>query len=159
MCGGLLWIPAALSTLRPATSPRLSAIRLRLVSRSTLDRAAEALLRDAGGDLRWFAEELARIEREFEGAVNLTLFWGPGFKAVFDALNVRPRSCEVNDTPTDSFLADPSGLRLESGSQSATLSLSYSALNHLVIRLAHLYANSSTLSGTSFTCGNGELQF
>ena len=96
--GGLLWIPAALSTLRPATSPRLSTIRLTLVSHSASSRSTKALLKDAGNDLRWVADEFARIEREFYGAVNLNVFWGPGFKAVFDTLNVRLRSCGVNDT-------------------------------------------------------------
>lgn len=40
-------------------------------------------------DLRWVADEVARIEREFEGAVNLVVLRDAGFKVVLDKLNVR----------------------------------------------------------------------
>ena len=74
--GGLRWVPAALSTLTLATSPRMSTIRLNFVPHSSSTRSIEALLRDAGGDFRWVADELARIGREFEGAVDVTVSWG-----------------------------------------------------------------------------------
>jgi len=88
MGGGLLWIPTALSALRPTTSPRLSAIKLGLTS-PLGDESVETMIEDAGGDLRRIADELIRIEREFEGAVNFTVRRDLEFKAVFDTLNVR----------------------------------------------------------------------
>ena len=85
---GLPWIPMALSTLRPATSPRLSAIRLNFTGSPTVRKTIEALIKDTGGDLRRTADEMSRIEREFEGAVNLTVSRDSVFKAVLDKLNV-----------------------------------------------------------------------
>jgi len=87
--GGLRWIPMALSTIKPATSPRLSAIRLDFVYPYTFDRHIDTLIVGAGDDLRWIADEAPRIKREFEGAVNLTVLRDASFKAAFDALNVR----------------------------------------------------------------------
>jgi len=76
----------ALSTLNPATSPRLSSIRLNFTHWRA--RSAETLIEDMGGDLRRVADEAFRIEREFEGAVNLTVLQDPKFEAVFGTLNV-----------------------------------------------------------------------
>jgi len=103
--GDILWIPTALSTLKPATSPRISAIRFDFDSDSSTSRSTEAsLLIDAGSGLRWVANEFTRIEREFEGAVNLTVVRNPGPKAVFDTLNVRFRFCRGNGARrTDRF--------------------------------------------------------
>jgi len=95
--GDLLWIPTALSTLGPATSPRLSAILLRFASSYSTNRSIGTLLNDAGSDLRRVAGEFARIKREFKGAVNLTVFLDPAFKAVLDTLRVRFRG--MNATP------------------------------------------------------------
>ena len=89
--GGLPWVPVALSTLRPAPSPRLSAIRLVLV-RSPIIRSIKTLIEDTGHDLRRVADELTRIEREFEGAVSLTVVTDSGFGVVLDTLEVRFRS-------------------------------------------------------------------
>jgi len=83
------WIPKALSTLRPATSPRLSTIRLNFIYPPTADPPVATLVKTMGNDLRWVADEFTRIEREFERAVNLTVVRGPGFEALLDTLNVR----------------------------------------------------------------------
>jgi len=88
---GLPWISAALPTLRPATSPRLSAIRLSFTSSPTASRSIETLIGDAGNDLRWTADEISRIEREFEGVVNFAVSRDSVFGAVLDTLDVRFR--------------------------------------------------------------------
>jgi len=87
--GGLPWIPAALSTFRAATFPRLSVIRLDF--RSSASQPVETMIATMGNDLQRIAGEVARIEHEFKGAVNFTVLRdpGPGFGAVLDALNVR----------------------------------------------------------------------
>jgi len=87
--GSLVWIPMAFSTLGPATSPRLSIIRLELARSPTVYKPIETLLKDLGGDLRRVADEVSRIERVFEGAVNLTVVRGRGFREALDTLNVR----------------------------------------------------------------------
>jgi len=88
--GGLPWIPMALSTLRPTTSPHLSAIRLNFASPSTA-LPIKALIKDTGRDLRQAAGEVARIESEFEGVVNVTVLRDSMFEAALCALNVRIR--------------------------------------------------------------------
>jgi len=88
--GGLPWIPPALSTLRPTTSPRLSAIRLNFASPSTA-LPIKTLVKDTRCDLRQVADEIARIESEFEGVVNVTVLRDSMFEAVLCALNVRSR--------------------------------------------------------------------
>lgn len=77
----------ALSTLKPTTSPRLSAVRLSFAGFT--DRTVDTLIRDTGNDLRQVADEVARIEREFEGAVNFTVASDSVFEAVLDTLGVR----------------------------------------------------------------------
>lgn len=81
--GGLSWIPVALSTLKPVTSPHLSAIRLDFA-----DTIVNQPIKGAANDLRWISAEIARIEREFEGAVNFTMPRDPGFEVVLETLNV-----------------------------------------------------------------------
>ena len=95
MGGSLLWIYAALSTPRPSTSPHLSAIQLDFAYPGDIGRS---LIEDTGNDLRRVADEVTRIEREFEGAVNVTVLRDPEFKMVTDALNVRFHSCRTGDT-------------------------------------------------------------
>ena len=99
--GNLLWIPTALSTLKPATSPYLSVIKFNFNPLSTADWTA---IGDAGRDLRRTVDEFTRIEREFEGAVNVTVLLDPRFE-VLDAFNVRFHLCGVADTsdPVHSF--------------------------------------------------------
>jgi len=87
--GGIFWIPMALLTLRPATSPRLSVIRLDFAAPHIVNPPIGALVEDMGNDLRRIAEEVARIEHEFEGAVNFTLALDSKFEVVLDTLNVR----------------------------------------------------------------------
>ena len=89
MGGGLPWIPMALSTLKRATSPHLSSIQLNFVWRSSTYHSVDTAIEDAGDDLQRVAGEVTRIEREFEGAVNLTVVRDLGFKAVLDKLDVR----------------------------------------------------------------------
>ena len=87
--GDLLWIPTALSTLRPATSPRLTAIQLNFTRPSFNSSNVETPIDNTENDLRRIADEIARIEREFRGAVNVTIHRDPAFRAVLHALNVR----------------------------------------------------------------------
>ena len=47
------------------------------------------MITDMGDDLRRIVDEIARIEHEFEGAVNFTVVPNYKFQAVFDTLNVR----------------------------------------------------------------------
>jgi len=77
------WIPMALSTLRPATSPRLSVIRLDLSSLTGQP------VRTVITNLRRIAEEIVRIEREFEGAVNFIVVPDSNFRVLLDTLDVR----------------------------------------------------------------------
>ena len=63
----------ALSTLSPTTSPCLSAIQLGLVKSHLVNRFIETMIEETSDDLRQVAVEVARIEREFGGTVNLTL--------------------------------------------------------------------------------------
>jgi len=93
--GGLVWIPMALSTVRPATSLRLSTIRLDFAPSPLVNRSVLSLLEGATDDLRRVEYEVARIEREFEGVVNLTVVRDSVFKAVLATLNVRFRFCRV----------------------------------------------------------------
>ena len=87
---GLPWIPMALSTLRPATSPLLSAIQLHFAC-PIVDRGVKSLIKDTSNDLRRVATEVARIEREFGGVVKFTVSRDSLFEAVLCALNVRSR--------------------------------------------------------------------
>ena len=96
VAGSLLWIPVALSTLRRATSPHLCALRLNFVDSSTITRSLEIGIEAMDNDLRRTADEVARIKREYEGEVRVTVFRGPRFKAVFHGLNVRFHSCGVD---------------------------------------------------------------
>ena len=96
-CNGLPWIHIALSTLRPATSPRLSTIQLDFTRPSPSGRFVDVFTESVGDDLRWIADEIVRIEREFMGAVNSTVLRDPWFKMVFDTLNVRSL-WQANDT-------------------------------------------------------------
>ena len=97
MSGDLPWIPMALSTVKSATSPRLSTIRLSLIRLSIASQSVPSVIEVIGHDLRSVADEVARIEREFGGAVNFTVLRDPEFGVVFDALNVRFRFCGTDD--------------------------------------------------------------
>jgi len=89
----------ALSTLRPATSPRLSAIRLDFARSPIVHRPLEILIQDTSNDLRWVADEVTRIEREFGRSVDLTVRRDPGFEMVLRTLNVRFYFCGVDGAP------------------------------------------------------------
>ena len=109
MSGGLLWIPTALSTIRPATSPRLSVIKLNFVRQPSTNRSVQVMIEDTGNDLRKVADEVARIEREFSGTLSLTVHRDPAFEVVSDTLNVRSHSCRAGDLANhvDLFLFVP----------------------------------------------------
>ena len=98
MSGGLLWIPTALSTLKPATSPHLSTIQLGFSS-PLADRSVEVMIEEVGNDLRRIADEATRIECEFGGAAEFSLHHDREFELIFETLNVRFhfRVCGVND--------------------------------------------------------------
>ena len=95
--GDLHWIPKALSTLRPPTSPRLSAIQIDFIPSSNINRSVEIAIKDTGNDLRWVTEEIARIKHEFGVVVNLTVFRDPVIEAVLQTLDVRFNFCGVDD--------------------------------------------------------------
>ena len=95
--GSLPWIPLALATLRPATSPHLSDIRLDFASSSTVDRSVGSLIELTRNDLRRVADEVSRIKGEFNGVVGLTVGSDPVFGAVLDAFNVRSYLYGVGD--------------------------------------------------------------
>jgi len=90
--GALPWIPSALSTLKPATSPRLSTIRLDFAGPPIASLPVESLIEGMGDDLRRIADEADRIEREFEGTVEFTVVRDSVFGAALDALKVSIRS-------------------------------------------------------------------
>jgi hypothetical protein len=94
MAGGLLWTPASLSTLRRVTSSH----QPNFVVTSTTSRVVETSIEDMGDGLRRAANELTQIEREYEGAVKVAVFWDPGFKVVFDTLNIGLLSCGVTSS-------------------------------------------------------------
>ena len=99
MGGGLLWIPKALSTLKPATSPRLSTIQLSFARPfHSYALSAQMAIEATGNDLRLASDEFARIEHEFKGRVNVTVFRDETFEVVLATLNVRFHSCVVGDT-------------------------------------------------------------
>ena len=85
--GGVPWIPAALSTIKPATSPRILEIRLQFVPDTDNVGAA---IDDMGNDLRRVADQVSRIKREFKGTVKLIVDLYPAFKALKNTINVRP---------------------------------------------------------------------
>jgi len=87
--GGVLpWIPSALSTLKPATSPRLSTIRLKFAGPPITSLPVERLIKDMGDDLRRIADEADRIEREFGGMVEFIVVRDSVFGAALDTLHV-----------------------------------------------------------------------
>jgi len=90
MHGGLPWIPTALSTIGPTTSPRLSSLRLTFAG-SPSPRSIESLIEHLGDDLLRIAGEVTRIEREFEGVLNITVVRDLQFGAALGRLNVRFR--------------------------------------------------------------------
>ena len=81
----------ALSTFRPVSSPRLSSIRLGFTGSLITELPIEPLIKDTGNDLRQVADEVARIEREFEGAVDFAVVKDSEFEVVLDTLGVRFR--------------------------------------------------------------------
>ena len=91
--GGLRSIPTALSTLRPATSPRLLAIRLGFIDPPASGQLIEPPIKLTGNvtnDVRRVADEIARIERELEETLELVVHWGPRFHGIS---NVRFHLC------------------------------------------------------------------
>ena len=98
-CGPLHYIPVALSTLKPSTSPHLFDVQLRLTGPTHPHYTSENWnLENMGDGVPRIAEESSRIEREYEGVVELRVFLGAGFER-YDTLNVRFFiSAELNKT-------------------------------------------------------------
>ena len=96
MDGRLLWIPVALSTLGPATSPHLSAIKLRFTRVRSVKRPTKTLIKNMSEDLQWIVNEFTRIGRESERAVSFTVIRDSGFEEL-DTLKARFRFCGVDD--------------------------------------------------------------
>ena len=89
--GSLHYIPMALSTLKPSTSPHLSYVHLRLTGPTChiphlVSRTSG--LENLDNDLRQVADELSRIEREYEGAVELIVLRSSEFE-LLNRLSVR----------------------------------------------------------------------
>ena len=84
---GLSWILAALSTIRPATSPRLSVITLDFYA--SLSQEIETVIADLRDDLVRIANEISRIEREFDRVVHITVVTDRKFRMALDILYVR----------------------------------------------------------------------
>lgn len=78
----------ALATLKPSTSPHLSAIQLKFAGSSSTARSPGTLIKEKG-DLQRVVDEVVRIKREFEGVANLTVVRDSWFKEIMDTLNVR----------------------------------------------------------------------
>ena len=97
--GSVHYIPVALSTLKPSTSPHLSDVQFRLTGLTHPRYTSENWnLENMGDDVPQIAEELTRIEREYEGVADLRVFRGAGFER-YDTLNVRFFiSVELNKT-------------------------------------------------------------
>ena len=83
LAGNLLWIPTALSTLKPPTSPHLSVIRIDF-GHSYIPNSSFEMV----NDLRRVAYEVARIERDFGGVVKSSVFPDPTVKVALERLNV-----------------------------------------------------------------------
>ena len=155
----------ALSTLRPATSPRLSIIRLDF--HSSAGRLVETMITGMGDDLRRIAGEVARIECEFGGVVDFTVSRDSGFEALLDTLNVSFRFMGWRDLAVPlihphSFLTDPSAphsLKCGDCHSQPPLLIGRSfcgvgSFSYGRSQLAHLDAGFS-ISDTSCTCTRG----
>lgn len=70
--GCLQWIPTALSTLKPTTSPHLSVIRIKLIGK-TRRHLPRASLEQLDNDLKLIKHEIARIRREYVTQVDMTV--------------------------------------------------------------------------------------
>ena len=150
---GLPWIPMSLSTLKPATSPRLSLIILDFIS--FISQTIEIMTIDMGHDLQRVADEVARIEREFEGAVYIAVSRDSRFKVLLDSLDVRVifvgwgRPCGRVDSPSffhcRSFSATFGEMRQLSPSSTAfgQSSCGIRSFNHTCRQAAHLDADFS----------------
>jgi hypothetical protein len=75
VAGGLRWIPASLSTFRPATSPNLSVIRLKFNYGTRLYPSRE-FLEQMSDDLLLTKDEIARIRREFAVGAEIVICRG-----------------------------------------------------------------------------------
>ena len=89
--GGPPRIPVAFSTLRPATTPRLSTVRLEFAYEPTLAHLIEIVVEEVISYIELVPCEIARIEHEFEGAVDFTVAVDSEFEAVLGDIDVRFR--------------------------------------------------------------------
>ena len=87
--GDILWIHKALSTLKPSTSPRLSAVRLKLGSKPPEDSPVHVReLPDRV--IRPIEEQVARIELEYTGTVDVTVQRYPRLEVGVPTFSVHP---------------------------------------------------------------------
>ena len=104
--GSPYWIPMALSTLKPATSPRLSSIRLDFTP--VIDRNVpshlRAMIEVMADDLRRAADEVTRIKREFKGVVDVNVVRAPWMGVALDEFSVSFRSCGVHQEKGDCLM-------------------------------------------------------
>ena len=75
------WIPMALSTLSPTTSPHLSSLQLTFIG-SPSHIPSEYSIEGMGSHIQRIADQVTRIKREFNGAVNSTVIRDPRFEAM-----------------------------------------------------------------------------
>ena len=106
--GDILWTHKALSTLMLSTSPRLSAVRLKLGTKPPEDSSIHVReLPDRV--IRPIEEQVARIELEFMGAVDVTVQRCPKFEVGAPTFSLHllltdPSELMKNGLPTRLFL-------------------------------------------------------
>ena len=83
----LHWISEAISTLKPTTSPRLSTLRLTTSYRLPEDLMPDHL-KEHLGNVTQLVEEVARVEREFMGAVKVTVPWRPEVPVLVSPISI-----------------------------------------------------------------------
>ena len=98
--GFLDWIPTALSTFKPATSPLLNEVYIGFdypLNKTYLYRDHERWeLEYLSGELQWIGRELTRIEHEYEGKVNIMVIDKPKFQRLTTG-DVSFHSCQVGE--------------------------------------------------------------
>jgi len=87
--GGPRWVPAALSTVNPITSPRLSVLLLDLVGPPSGTRILESSIEGLATDLRRTRDEVTRIRSVFEEGIDLTVSLDQWFGVLFVSLQLR----------------------------------------------------------------------
>lgn len=87
--GGLRWIPVALSTTNPITSPHLSIIRLNLSGPPTIVRITNIWIGGLGNELRRTTDEVTRIKNKFDEGIEFVLSEDQWFRVFLDSFDLR----------------------------------------------------------------------